>query len=195
MAQEIIELESSKLMNGHTGGRATFHGSIGDRWYQVFCMEDGLLFLDVLNSAKGKMTDAKFAMVGGLLGGMVGASVGMMLDQQAHEKLNRDLQLHSLQGDDELLAMAKGRKHSFVVFYDEFKWSKLEAPPRKKASQPNFPWQGRFTFKAKGIGKKQMDLLDANVMAVAVDSLPRRMGDRFTVNAHFDDQLFLYVAG
>ena len=193
MAQEVIELESSKLMNGHTGGRPTFYGAMGKRYYQVFCLEDGLLFLDVANDVKGKMTDAKFALIGGLMGGLVGASIGMMLDQQAHEKLNRNLQLVSLKTDEELFAMAGGRKHSFVVFYDEIKWAKLEAPPHKKARQSAYACHGRFSFKAKGIGKKQMEILEATVMGVAVDSLPGRLGDRLSVNAEFDEQLFRYV--
>jgi hypothetical protein len=54
MAQEIIELESSKLLADFNAGRPMFLGQIGSLDYQVFCFQDGMLFLEVKYSVAGK---------------------------------------------------------------------------------------------------------------------------------------------
>jgi hypothetical protein len=140
------------------------------------------------------MTNAKFAIIGGLLGGMLGSTVGMILDQQAHEKQVPSMDLCSLGTDEELFGLSKSRKQSLVVFYDEIKWARLEAPPARIARQESNTLQGRLTFKARACGKKVMKIHNPSHMTVAVDALPARLGDRLVVNAKFHSQQCCFVA-
>ena len=52
---------------------------------------------------------------------------------------------------------------------------------------------GSITLRARGLGKIFMDVRDQTELAVAVDALPRHVGERVQVNVAFDESSRQFV--
>jgi len=90
--------------------------------------------------------------------------------------------------EEELFQLAKERRRSFVSKTDEILSVSIDAPGSFGRLFANSSLAGWITLRDRKLGKVAMDIHDQAAMSVAVDVLPRRLGERAFVNIELDRQ-------
>ena len=117
---EPVPLRSTACFDGKSD-RAEFEVSMrrpfaGYRRYQVIAFATGFLLLD-LGRVKAQRGQGTGALIGGVLGGAVGAALGSALENAMESEGTTLESDYSRYSEDQLLQMARGRKHSMVAPY------------------------------------------------------------------------------
>ena len=100
---------------------------------------------------------------------------------------------HSRYSDDELLQMARERKHSMVVPYDDIASVSIDLPGVFDKISQGGSLVGWITLREKTLGKLKMEIRDLLSMAAAIEAFPLRVGDRVKVNVDFDEENYEFV--
>ena len=186
-----MQLQSMEWLQGHTGDRPTFDAKIantffGSRDYHVFVMPEGLLFLHSHNkTTQADSGPSKAVVAGALLGGALGACIGAAIASNASVAAQREtgFQLYS---EEELYALARQRKKSFVAKADNIEWISIDAPSGLSGMLADSKLAGWISFRESKLGKRTLEIYDQAAMSVAVDALPRRYGMRCSVNVELN---------
>ena len=181
------DLQSTSILAQPTGDRPSFQadvsrGLFNSGHFQVFAMPQGLLFLEMRLRDYGNLgPDAPCG--GGLAGAAAAWREGERYGFAPPDKWETGLDAKC---EDELLEMARERRKSFVSKLDEIRSVSIDAPGFFGMMFGDSTLQGTITLRDRKLGKVLIDIRDASAMSVAVDALPRRLGDRVTLNAQFD---------
>jgi hypothetical protein len=193
-----VQLRTSGILQQYAADRPAFEAFVRGRRFQVFAMQRGLLFLE-LKEIPGQGNNSgvnKAALVGGLVGGAVGAlAVGLIAQGIANSQANPAQQEvgFDLRSDEELLEIASVRKRSFVAKNEEIQSLSIDAPGAVGRFFGGTKRAGWITLRDSCLGKVEMEIRDQASLSVAVDYLPRRFGDRLSVNVELDPQLHRFV--
>lgn len=191
-----VELQSAALLQQFKSDRSCIHGVIdrgfsGPRMYQVFGFDKGFLFLEVgkVRLEKGQTG----GMVGRVLGGQVGAMIGSEIEKSLSDDYQAPEQNFGHMSNDQLLAMARKNKNSFVAAYEDILWAKVEktGPISKLLGDKNL---GSVTLKEKSIGRVCLMISDWESMIAAVEVVPARLGERARVLVKLDDARCEFVS-
>jgi hypothetical protein len=192
------------LLGANGNGRPTFEATIGRGWgglrqYQIFILQEGLLFLERCDQKEttqetgNQRTALALTMFGGAIGGMIG---GMIAKPRVNEsnfvpaKRESGLEMKS---DEELFELARARKQSFVVKHEEVLSASIDAPSTWDGLFGHRTLAGWITIETVSEGKLPLEFRSAAEMAVAAESLPRRYGSRVAVNSELDERRKRFV--
>jgi len=188
-----IELQSATMMTGGNSGRPTLTGTIDRGWsarrYQVFGFGKGYLFLDLGRDVSEKDKGRAGAMVGGFLGGAVGSYLGSQLEQGLADDFDAPEVTFEHKSNDELIALARKSKHSFVVPYDEIQWVKVEKAGILASSE----CVGFVKLKEPSVGRINLAISDFDSMLTAIETFPAKLGDRATVKVKLNESTLKFV--
>ena len=199
MVQELVELKSSALFEQHQqkNDRPSFHGKMGNQNFQVFFCKEGVLFLELTMKRRNSDKESSFpilGVIGALFFGMFGAWMGMFFDRLREDGVTKDPNLCHLVSDEELFALAKQRKRSFVLFNDELKSIRIIGAPLTTRLFGSGTVQGRCQFKARKQGKREIEIRDLQSMQAAIHACSERFNELTSVEARFDQGLQRFVA-
>src|SRR5262245_13694366 len=188
-----MQLQSVAMLNSSTGDRPSFQATVcrtfSARPYQVFMMPQGLLFLERRDKAAMAKDNANAVVVGAVLGGMLGACIASALTSNSDSQAESGLE--HLREED-LFELARTRKRSFVARQDEILSLTIDAPGSFGRLFTNSSLAGWIKLRDRKLGKLTMEVHDQAALSVAVDSLPRRYGDRVVVNVEFDRERTMF---
>jgi hypothetical protein len=194
------ELQSNRWLQGHTGDRPSFdaiiaRGFSGNRRFQVFAMTRGLLCLDKGKpiSGSGSDLDTRAVVIGGVLGGALGAMVGAAVASNTPMGRAPVEPNYDLCSEDELLELARTRRRSFVAFYDDIKSISLNPPGFLARLLGDRSTAGYVKLRERKLGTVEMEIREASEMVVAIDTLPRRLGDRVQVKLQLDPRTRTFI--
>lgn len=190
-----MELESNGWMQARIGERPAFQAAVSrgfsSRTYHVFLLPQGFLFLDKANLKQNdsdtmRSAVAAGAAVGGLVGAMMGAALASATNKTVEEEENFETA-----ANDQLLALARTRKRSFISLNDDIRSISINAPSafgRMFGSAA-----GSITIRDNRLGKITIEVKDPSSLASIVEAAPKRFGDRANVNVRWDDTKMRYV--
>jgi hypothetical protein len=193
------ELQSSRWLAGNTADRPSFHAMIrrglsGPRPFQVFALPTGMLFLELKQKpGTGGNGPNGAVVVGAVLGGAIGACIGAAVAGSTSSGTPELEGGFDMCGEDQLIELARKRKRSFVAKYDEICSVSIDAPGalgRLFAARSLVGW---ITMHDSTLGKVPMEIRDPLAMAVAVEALPRRLGERVQINVELDPHTTRFV--
>lgn len=192
-----VEMQSVALLQRHAADRPSFEvlrrGAFsGARAFQAFALPRGLLFLELRTKAVAGPSSHKAALVGGIMGGAIGACVGALIDSRGAVQEEREAGF-DMWDEDRLIELAGLRKRSFVSKYDEIRSVSLDAPGSLGRMFADRDLAGWMTLYDRVLGKVVLEFHDPSAMAVAVDGLPRRLGDKVRVNVELDESTARFV--
>jgi hypothetical protein len=157
----------------------------GYRRYKVIGFETGFLLLD-LGRFKAGPGGGNGALIGGILGGAVGAALGNVIENAMECEGTTVDSDYSRYSDDQLLQMARERKHSMVAPYDDIVSASITLPSVMDKISQGGSLVGWITLREKTLGKLKMEIRDLVSMVAAIEAFPSRVGDRVKVNVEFD---------
>lgn len=180
-------LQSATILAEHTGDRPSFQtdvsrGLFKSGHFQVFAMPQGLLFLEMRLRDNGNLGSG-YAGGTGLAGAGAAWQDGQRYGFAPPDKWETGLDARS---EDELLELAADRSKSFVSKLDEICAVSIDAPGFFARTLGDSTLEGTITLRDRTLGKVYAEIRDASAMSVAVDALPRRLGDRLQLNVQFD---------
>jgi hypothetical protein len=201
------ELRSTQTWSQNSGDRPAFQadvqrGLFRSGHFQVFAMPRGLLFLEMRLKDYGQLGGGGGVNIGQIAlavnFGMLGAFAGAMAAQRDAQRYgsrpaDRWEAGFDLLGEDDLLELARQRKKSFVAKIDEILSVTIDAPGALGRMLGDSSVAGHITLRDKVLGKVKMQVRDQSSMAVAVDALPRKLGERARVNVAFDQSSRQFV--
>jgi hypothetical protein len=194
-----LELRTSALLSQHTSDRPSFTVTIrrgwgGPRQFQVFLMQDGLLFLDRRDEKEQREFTGRQRAVfaGAILGGAIGGLIAAMLVKPKTIPAKRETGLDLLT-DVELLELATARPKSFVIKHEEI--LSIAADPVGAWDQMvgHRTLSGRAHLDTLSHGKLTLEFRDPAALSTAIEALPRRYAERVTVNVEFDTRRKRFV--
>ncbi len=176
-----FELQSTKWLAGNTADRPSFAVIVRGRPFQVFALPTGLLFLELRHKpgagGDGKGLVLAGAIAGGMIGGLIAAGIASSLKGTPDQETGFDLC-----DEDQLFELARSRKRSFVAKYDEVRSVSMDAPGAFGRIFADRTLVGWITLRDSTLGKVTMEIRDPLAMAIAIETLPRRLSDRVHVN-------------
>jgi len=180
-------LQSATILAEHTGDRPSFQadvsrGLFNSGHFQVFAMPQGLLFLEMRLRDYGNLGSGQ-SYGTGLAGASAAWNDGQRYGFAPPDKWETGL---DAKGEDELLELARERRKSFVSKLDEICAVSIDAPGFFARTLGDSSLEGTITLRDRTLGKVYAEIRDASAMSVAVDALPRRLGDRLQLNVQFD---------
>jgi hypothetical protein len=186
-----MQMQSVAWLQNHGGDRPSFQATVSrtfsTRQYQVFAMSQGLLFLELRTKGGSPGTSNQSAVVmGAVMGGAIGACIAGALTSQGGDP--GKLESFDLCSEEELFAIAKQRRKSFVSKTDEVISVSIDAPGSFGRLFGSSTLAGWITLRDRKVGKVSMEIHDQASMSVAVDALPRRFKERCFVNVELDRQ-------
>jgi hypothetical protein len=183
-------MQSAAILQRHAGDRPSFEATVcrtfSTRPYQVFAMPGGLLFLELRQKAAGR-SNTNAVVVGAVLGGAIGACLGAALADGFNADNGTGENFDSY-NEDQLYQLAASRKRSFVAKIDEIISATIRAPGAWSRLFVSSGLAGWVTLRDRKLGRVTMEIHNQADLSVAVDALPRRLGDRAFVNVEFDRQ-------
>ena len=192
-----MALQSMTWLQNNTSDRPSFRALIRRAFsrthYQVFALPRGLLFLErrsITESSAGGGSGAVVA--GAVLGGAVGAIIGAAIASSAATSSEREENL-DMCSEETLIELARARKKSFVAKLDEIISISIDAPGSFGRMFADSTLAGWITLRDKCLGKVTLEIHEQPAMAVAVETLPRRLGERAHINVEFDQQAMRFV--
>jgi hypothetical protein len=175
-------------MQKHTGDRPSFDAFIcrsiffGTRRYRVFVMARGLLFLPLEDHPATKAPPVMGTGLAGAVRTMEYAS-----EWYARQPIPPECQADfDIKSDDELLKLAGERKQSFVAKQEEIVKLTID-PPGPIARLLGTSVAGVITLRDRALGTIAMEIRDQFPLAIAVESLPKRLRERTVVNVQWDE--------
>jgi hypothetical protein len=194
-----MALQSTAWVQKSTSDRPSFNvvmrRALSRTHLQAFALPRGLLFLERRNITQGGDGVPTNAIVAGaLLGGALGAVIGAALSTNAPASAGsvRDENL-DMCSEETLIELARTRKKSFVAKFDEIISLSIDAPGSFGRMFADSTLAGWLTLRDKCLGKITLEIHEQPAMAVAVENLPRRLGERVHVNVDFDQQALRFV--
>jgi hypothetical protein len=199
------QLRSTSMWSQHSDDRPAFQadvqrGLFRSGHFQIFAMPQGLLFLEMRlkdygalgggASGGGMVLAMQFGALGGLAAGMAAARDAERYGSRPADRWEAGFELKS---DDELFELARQRRKSFVAKHDEIRSVVINPPGLSDRIFGDGSLAGSITLRARGLGKIFIDFRDQTDLAVAVDALPRHLGDRVQVNVAFDESTRRFV--
>lgn len=194
-----VQLQSMSWLQGNTADRPSFEaivrkGLTGPRPYRVFALPNGLLFLPVKTITGGGGGDGKNAViVGAVLGGAIGAVIGGAIASSMSSGSSGTETGFDYCDEDQLIELAHTRKKSFVSKYDEIRSISIDCPGGFGRLFCDRNLVGWIHLRDQVLGKVTLEIRDPSAMSVAVDTLPRRLGDRVAVNVRLDQRSATFV--
>ena len=189
-----MQLQSVAILNRNPSDRPSFHAMVSrtfsTRPYQVFLMPQGILFLQRRDKPAAVNTNTNAIVVGAVLGGAIGACVASAITSNAAPEAETGLE--NLREED-LFELARTRKRSFVSKLDEILSVSIDAPGSWGRMFANSSLAGWITLRDRKLGKVTMEVHDQADLSVAVDALPRKLGERVFVNVEFDRDRTLFI--
>jgi hypothetical protein len=164
-------------------------------------MPAGLLCLEMRNKDYGNigqngpsagmtMAVMGFGAIGGLAAAMAASRDAERYGSAPARRLEASFDLMQ---EEELLELARQRRKSFVCKLDEILSATIKAPSFFSRTLGDNSLAGIITLRDRSLGKIVMEVRDQTHLAVAVDALARRLGERATVNVAFDEQTRKFV--
>jgi hypothetical protein len=198
------ELSSNRWMSQHQGDRPSFQADISrglfsSGHFQVFSMPQGLLCLEMRHKDYGNLGQHghnvgaawfMFGAIGGIAAGLAAARDNQRYGGAPAQRW--EASFDTMQ-EDELLELARERKKSFVCKLDEITSARIDAPSGLSNLIGDGSLAGIIRLRDRAIGKIVMQVRDQTHLAVAVDALARRLGDRAQIHVAFDDRLRRFV--
>jgi hypothetical protein len=194
-----VELQSLTWLQKNAADRPSFEAVLrrglgGPRPFRVFALPNGLLFLELKQKAgSGGGGPSNVVVAGAVLGGAVGAVIGGIIAGSMSSDEAQTESGFDYYDEDRLIELARTRKRSFVAKYDEIRSVSIDAPGGFGRLFADRKLVGWITLRDQVLGKVAMELRDPSDMSVAVDALPRRLGDRVAVNVRLDAQKARFV--
>jgi hypothetical protein len=200
-----FELQSTRWLAGHAGDRPSFQADIhrglfSSGHFQVFAMPQGLLCLELRfkdqggfannGPSAGAIACMQFGAIGGLAAGLQMARDAQRYGTAAPDRYETGMEMRS---DEELFELARSRRKSFVSKYDEIRLASIDAPGFLGRALGDSKLAGCITLRDRSLGKVKLEIRDQSALSVAVDALPRRLGDRLRTNVEFDRQSMRFV--
>lgn len=194
-----MALQSTAWLQKNTADRPSFKAVIRRAFsktqYQAFALPRGLLFLERRSIRQGGDCAPTGAIVAGaILRGALGAVIGAAMSTSAPPSSAsvRDENL-DVCPEETLIELARARKKSFVAKLDEIISLSIDAPSSFGRMFADSTLAGWITLRDKGLGKVTLEIHEQPAMAVAVETLPRRFGERVHINVEFDQQAMRFV--
>ncbi|MEX2026560.1 MAG: hypothetical protein WEH44_04655 [Pirellulaceae bacterium] len=191
-------LQSSTWLQNHTADRPSFQAKVSRGYssseHVVFAMQHGLLFLEQKDHVfSGRNQGINGAVVAGaIMGGAAGALIAGALTSGNGGPTRKESGLET-QSDEELFALARTRKKSFVAERDDIESVLIDAPSFL-AGLFNSRLAGTITIRDRQLGKIRLEIFDRASMSAAIDAFPRHYGNRTTVNVRWDQGKNGYVS-
>jgi len=195
------ELQSNQWVSKHTADRPSFQcdinrGLFRSGHFQVFAMPAGLLCLEMRhkdygnigqggNNYAGMFFAMQFGAIGGLAAGLAAARDAERYGGTPAQRWEKSFELMD---ESELLELARQRRKSFVCKLNEIRSVTINAPSLLSRTLGDNSLAGNITVRDKCMGKIVMQVRDQTHMAVAVEALAKRLGDRAKVNVEFDER-------
>jgi len=194
-----LNLQSARWLSAHTGDRPSFHAKVcrtfSTRSFQVFAMPQGLLFLEAKGATAGGASDdsqQRALLIGSVLGGMLGAAIAQaVVNSNASVQTQENFDTYN---EEDLFALAKKRKRSFVCKNDEVLSISIDAPRGLSRMFVDSTLAGYIRVRDRRLGRLTLEVHDQAGLSVAVDALPRRFGDRCFVNVELDRNTARFVS-
>jgi hypothetical protein len=189
-----VQLQSTGWMQKHTGDRPSFDAVIcrsifsGSRRYRVFAMARGLLFLPLEDHPATKAPPCMGT-------GLAGAARTLEYAQEwyARQPVPPECQADfDIKSDEEILKLAGERRQSFVAKQEEITRLSID-PPGAIARLLGTSVAGLITLRDRTLGKVTMEVREQLALTVAVESLPKRLGERAVVNVQWDEPARKFV--
>jgi hypothetical protein len=130
-------------------------------------------------------------MMGMFFGGILGAAVAQAVVNNVPSQPQENFDLCS---EEELFALAKQRKRSFVSKNDDILSVSNDAPRGIGRMFADSTLAGTIVVRDRRLGKLTLEVHDQAALSVAVDALPRRFGDRCFVNVELDRNTAKFVS-
>jgi hypothetical protein len=129
---------------------------------------------------------------GAVMGGMVGAIIGAAI---ANSMVTTSVREENLDvcPEETLIELARARKKSFVAKLDEIISLTIDAPSSFGRLFADSTLAGWITLRDKCLGKITLEIHDQPALAIAVENLPRRLGERVHINVELDQQALRFV--
>lgn len=193
-----MELQSMSFLQGNTSDRPSFEvivrkGLSGPRPYRVFALPNGLLFLELRHKVGNGGGGSSAVVVGAVLGGAIGAVIGGAIASSMSSASNEVETGFEYFDEDRLIELARTRKRSFVSKYDEIKSVSIDAPGGFGRLFADRTLVGWINLRDQVLGKVTLEVRDPVAMSVAIDALPRRLGERVAVNVRLDQRNAQFV--
>jgi hypothetical protein len=194
----VQTLQSEGILRRHAGDRPSFRASIARTFssptFQVFAMPQGLLFIELRYKPQAVAAGpSKAALLLTSNGGAIGGLVAGMIEsgRERHEpEWETGLELCS---DDELVALARSRRRSFVANKEAIRSITIDPPGLFRRMFGGATTGGWIIVRTDEMGDIRMEVHDPAHLQVAVDTLPRHFGDRVAVNVVFDHRAHRFV--
>ena len=191
-------LQSSAWLQNHSADRPSFEAKVSRGYssceYVVFAMQHGLLFLeqkDHVFSARNQGVNGA-VLAGAIMGGAAGALIAGALTSGNNGPTRKESGLET-QSDEELFALARSRKKSFVAERDDIESVSID-PPSFLSGLFGGRVAGTITIRDRQLGKLRLELTDKASMAAAIDAFPRHYGNRTAINVRWDQAKNAYVS-
>jgi hypothetical protein len=146
--------------------------------YRVYIAPGGLFFIRV-----GGQRATAYAGAFGLLGFVI-AKMAEKGEKRRTEARIEDLDQRSLK--DRL----EDHKHNFRVPFDDFLSSSIDKASFWTSTGAN---AGRWTIRTEGQGKMVLEFDDVDEMDVAVEELPKVLGEKQRINVEWNDRKRKFV--
>jgi len=192
-----LELQSTTWLQKSVSDRPSFRAVVRRTFskthYQAFALPRGILFLerrDITESSAGGGSGAVVA--GAVMGGMVGAIIGAAIANSMATTSVREENLDACP-EERLIELARARKKSFVAKLDEIISLTIDAPSSFGRMFADSTLAGWITLRDKCLGKITLEIHDQPGLAIAVENLPRRLGNRVFINVELDQQAMRFV--
>ena len=184
----LAPTQEAAPQNERSGGRETFEiqlarGMGGLRRYKVFCYDQAMLLLDLGSVIPASQKTG--ALVGGLMFGAIGASVGSSLGKSMAVEQTWERRLQNAT-DDQIMAIARERKHSLVIKTDEVLWARVETSNWFGAMFQPKTLVGWVSMKDTTYGRLKLEIHDVMSMNAATEALSSILGERAEVKVFFD---------
>ena len=192
-----MALQSTAWLQKNTSDRPSFKAVVRRTFsktqYQAFALPRGLLFLERRNITGSSAGGGSGAVVAGaVLGGAVGAIIGAAIASNLATTTQREENL-DVCPEETLIELARARKKSFVAKLDEIISLSIDAPSSFCRMFADSTLAGWITLRDKCLGKITLEIHEQPSLAIAVENLPRRLGERVHINVEFDQQAMRFV--
>ena len=193
-----LELQSTAWLQKSVSDRPSFRAVVRRTFskthYQAFALPRGILFLERrdITESSGGGTNTNAMVAGAVMGGMVGAMIGAAIANSMASTSVREENLDACP-EERLIELARARKKSFVAKLDEIVSLTIDAPSSFGRMFADSTLAGWITLRDKCLGKITLEIHDQPGLAIAVENLPRRLGNRVFINVELDQQAMRFV--
>lgn len=197
MNQHFVPLRTAAIAEKSATDRPTFAARYNGRDYHVICFTNAFMFLNASHpKAQGGNPGQSAVVVGAVLGGVVGAMIGAAIaegsryDSGSQTGYKENLSLYT---DDQLIDLARQRQHSVVCEYEDVISASVDSPGYFGRNFGNAKLVGNVTIRDKTQGKLVLSISSQQDMLVAIQALPKKLGDIVQINLVWDEAKHAFV--